>query len=64
MGRDRNEPGALAMDEISAEFSTEELMDFLAGDARPCDADPAFKEQLRGELWKLVRRRYSQPGDD
>ena len=51
-------------DELSAEFSTEELMDFLAGDSRPCDADPVFKEELRGELWKLVRERYQRSDED
>ena len=52
------------IEELSAEFSTEELMDFLAVDSRPCDADPAFKEQLRGELWKLVRKRYQRTDQD
>jgi hypothetical protein len=44
--------------EVAAEFTTEELMEFLEGDLHPAQADPAFKERLRGELWELVQRRY------
>jgi hypothetical protein len=44
--------------EVAAEFTTEELVEFLEGDLHPAHADPAFKERLRGELWELVRRRY------
>lgn len=45
-------------DEIAAEFTTEELMEFLEGDIYPTEADPRFKEQLRQDLWRLVQRRY------
>jgi hypothetical protein len=44
--------------EVAAEFTTEELAEFLEGDLHPAQADPEFKERLRGELWELVRRRY------
>jgi hypothetical protein len=47
-----------ALREIAAEFSTEELADFLEGDAYPNDARPEFREQLREELWVLVQRTH------
>ena len=50
--------------EIAAEFSTEELMEFLEGDLYPTHANPEFKERLRGDLWKLVQRRYGMPRTD
>jgi hypothetical protein len=46
----------LVIEEIAAEFSTEELLEFLEADQRPVEADPAFRERLRQELWELVRR--------
>ena len=46
--------------EISKEFTTEELEEFLEGDVRPVEADPAFKEKLRLELWQLVQERYGR----
>ena len=46
----------LVIDEIAAEFSTEELLEFLEADQHPVEADPAFRERLREELWALVRR--------
>lgn len=59
--RRRRGPGArerkLAK-EIAAEFSTEELLEFLEGDLFPTQADPVFKEKLRQDLWLLVQRRY------
>jgi hypothetical protein len=52
-------------DEIAAEFSTEELMEFLEGDLYPTHADSAFKERLRSDLKNLVRARDGTPdGDD
>jgi hypothetical protein len=45
-------------DEIGAEFTTEELREFLEGDLYPVEADPAFKEDLRQKLWDLVQSRY------
>jgi len=50
--------------EISKEFSTEELKEFLEGDLRPVEADPAFKEKLRQELWQVVQQRYGRGGGD
>ena len=41
--------------EIAAEFSTEELADFLEGDLHPNDARPEFREQLREDMWTLVQ---------
>lgn len=46
----------LVIEEIAAEFSTEELLEFLEADQHPVEADPAFRERLREELWALVRR--------
>jgi len=50
--------------EIAKEFSTEELKEFLEGDLRPTQADPAFQERLRRELWAMVQQRYGRDGDD
>ena len=50
--------------EIAAEFSTEELMEFLEGDLYPTQADPAFKERLREDLWSVVDERYGKKGPD
>ena len=50
--------------EIAKEFSTEELKEFLEGDLQPTQADPAFQERLRQELWALVQERYGRPPDD
>jgi hypothetical protein len=44
--------------EIAPEFTTEELADFLEGDAYPNDARPEFREQLREELWQLVQQTH------
>jgi hypothetical protein len=41
--------------EIAAEFTTEELADFLEGDLHPNDARPEFREQLREDLWTMVQ---------
>ena len=30
------------------------LLDFLAADAAPVSADPAFRDRLREELWEMV----------
>ena len=48
------------IEEIAAEFSTEELLEFLEADQRPVEADSAFRERLREELWELVRRQAEQ----
>ena len=44
--------------EVAAEFSSEELLEFLEGDLHPTEADPAFKERLRADLLKLLQSRY------
>ena len=56
--------GSKLPNEIAAEFSTEELMEFLEGDLYPTQADPVFKERLREDLKKLVRSRYGTPNVD
>ncbi len=43
--------------ELNAEFSDEELQEFLEGDVLEVKADPAFKERLRRKLWDIVRSR-------
>jgi hypothetical protein len=43
------------IEEIAAEFSTEELLEFLEADQLPAEADPEFRERLRSELWSLVQ---------
>jgi len=43
-------------EEVAAEFSTEELLEFLEADHRPDTADPAFRERLREELWETLER--------
>jgi hypothetical protein len=47
--------------EIAAEFTTEELADFLEGDLYPNDARPEFREELREDLWAMVQRQYGDP---
>jgi hypothetical protein len=54
--------GTLVIDEIAAEFSTEELLEFLEADQRPVEADPEFRERLREELWALVRKQVERKG--
>ncbi len=50
------EPG----DDGLEEFTPEELRDFLAADILEVQADPAFKEELRSKLWKMVSERYGR----
>jgi hypothetical protein len=45
--------------EIAAEFSTEELAEFLAGDSHPSAARPEFRDQLREELWAIVQETHA-----
>jgi hypothetical protein len=53
----------LSRREIAAEFSTEELAEFLAGDTQPSDARPDFRDRLREDLWALVQETHaSKPG--
>jgi hypothetical protein len=53
--RERTEPEL--PEEVAAEFSTEELLEFLEADHAPDTADPGFRERLREELWQLVQSR-------
>lgn len=53
MGSGVREAGVIG--EIAAEFSTEELLEFLEADQLPVEADPEFRERLRSELWNLVQ---------
>ena len=46
----------VVIEEIAADFTTEELQEFLEADRYPIEADPLFKEQLREKLWKLLQR--------
>jgi hypothetical protein len=66
-GRSRKETRRLrkrnVSKEVAADFTTEELVEFLEGDLHPDQADPAFKERLRGELLEFVRRRYGGDKD-
>ena len=39
------------------EIDEDELLEFLAADHDPALADPAFKEELRDQLWTLVQER-------
>ena len=53
------------VDQLAAEYTTEELADFLEGDLHPSDARPEFREQLREDLWVLVQEqaaRRTKPG--
>lgn len=52
------------IDEIASEFTSEELQEFLEADVSPVQADPAFKEALRRELWELVQDRYGADADE
>jgi len=52
--RVRTEPGL--PEEVAAEFSTEELLEFLEADHGPDTADPVFRERLRQQLWETLER--------
>jgi hypothetical protein len=47
--------GAGVIEEIAAEFSTEELLEFLEADVLPIEADVEFRERLRSELWTMLQ---------
>lgn len=55
---------AVDVREIAAEFSTEELAEFLEGDLHASDARPEFRAQLREDLWTLVQAtaKANKPG--
>jgi hypothetical protein len=59
--RQTNARERAVLEEIAAEFTTEELREFLEADLHPVKADPQFKEELRRELWDLVQ---SQSADE
>ena len=61
--RERREQGPV-IEEIAAEFTTEELQEFLEADLHPVEADPDFKEELRQRLWRMVQSRRAGQGDD
>jgi len=42
-------------EEATAEIDEHELHEFLAADHDPIPADPVFREELRDQLWALVR---------
>jgi hypothetical protein len=42
-------------DEAMADFTIEELREFLQADSMEVPVDPAFKERLRRKLWELVQ---------
>ena len=52
------------IEEITAEFTTEELQEFLEADGHPIEADPLFKEELRQKLWKLLQSSIQRPSGD
>ena len=52
------------IEEIAAEFTTEELQEFLEADRHPIEADPLFKEQLREQIWRLLQRGTRGPRED
>ena len=37
-----------------------ELAEFLEGDLAPGDARPEFREQLRRELWAMLRKQQAR----
>ena len=54
-----------ATEEMNAEFSDDELQEFLEGVSQDVKADPAFKERLRRKLWEIVLSRMGHdPGSD
>ena len=48
--------------EVAAEFTTEELQEFLEGDLYPDQADPEFKEALREKLWAQLQQGVGPKG--
>jgi hypothetical protein len=51
-------------DEAMADFTIEELREFLQGDALDAPIDPAFKERLRQRLWELVQEQVRKHRGD
>jgi len=52
-------------EEISLDFTPEELREFLQADGLEVHADPEFKESLRLRLWEMLRaRRRRRDGEN
>ena len=49
--------GRLDVEDGPMAFTIEELREFLEGDLLEGQADPEFKEQLRQQLWEMLRAR-------
>ena len=41
-------------DTLAVRICLREVREFIAGDDPPVDADPAFRERLRDQLWGIV----------
>ena len=48
------------IEDLAADVSAEELQEFLSADGLDVPFDPEFKEQLREQLWSLVRNRFTR----
>ena len=51
-------------DEAMADFTIEELREFLQGDSSDVPVDPAFKERLRQKLWDLLQEQVRKRRGD
>lgn len=49
------------MDDVLTDFSIEELREFLEADLVDVPVDPQFRENLREQLWELVKSRMPRP---
>jgi hypothetical protein len=52
------------MDDVLADFSVDELREFLEADLTDVPVDPEFKERLRRQLWELVENRATHPASN
>ena len=46
-------------EEMSMDFTAEELREFLEADDVHVDADPLFRERLRRQLWALLLKQMA-----
>ncbi|HXK21112.1 MAG TPA: hypothetical protein VMS55_00400 [Myxococcota bacterium] len=53
--KQRAERYQVMTDEAMADFTIEELREFLQADSLEVPVDPAFKERLRRKLWDLLQ---------
>lgn len=60
MAGDREAQG---MEDVSTEVTMEELQEFLEGDRGDLPVDAEFKENLRRNLWEMVRLRFKKRSD-